>query len=334
MAIPSGLSAQLGIAEEGEANYGTYTEPTRYFEFVSEELTMEIERVESEALRAGTRTLRSDRWSPGKKNVEGDVELELMQKGQGILWKHMLGGVVTSQPDETDAPNVYLHTFTPDHITNSLTVQVGRTAVSGTTHPFSYLGCTVTEWEIEAAVEDPVNLTLSLLGRDETTSETLGTPSYPTGNRLYTFIHGSLTLDGDAFDVKEFSLSGENGLDDDRYFLGSQLRKKPVQAEILNFEGEITTEFNDLDTYNKFIQGQEAALVLTFDTGNQIDPEATDPTPTFKTTITMNVRFDGETPTVDGAEVLEQSIAFKAIDSGTGPASCITVTVQTDEETP
>lgn len=327
MALYSGLSAQIGFAEE--VTYGTYQAPDRFYEFLSEEVSVEIERVESEALRAGTRTLRSDRWTPGKINVEGDVELELMTKGAGLLLKHMLGGVATDQPDDVNAPLVYRHTFTPDEVPTGLTCQVGRTSVDGVTRPFTYLGCNISEWELECSVDDPVSLSVSLLGREETTAESLETAVYPADNQIFTFIHGSLTIDGSPLDVKEFNLSGENGLDDDRYFLGSQLRKKPVQAELLNFEGEVTTEFEDLDLYNKFVQGQEAALVLTFDSGVLIED-----TFNYQIVITCNVRFDGETPTVDGPEVIEQSVAFKCIDSGTGPASAITVELYTSEATP
>ncbi|MDA3624251.1 phage tail tube protein [Saccharopolyspora sp. WRP15-2] len=327
MALYSGLSAQLGFAEE--TTYGTYTAPTRFYEFLSEELKMEIERVESEALRAGTRTLRSDRWTPGKKNVEGDVELELMTKGAGLMLKHMLGGVTTTQPDVANSPTVYKHTFIPDEVPTGLTCQVGRTSIDGVTRPFSYVGCNISEWELEAGVGDPVKLTVSLLGRDEATSQPLVTATYPANNHIYTFIHGSLTIDGTPLDVKEFSLSGENGLDDDRYFLGSQLRKKPVQAELLNFEGEVATEFNNLDLYNKFIQGQEAALVLTFDSGVVIEDALT-----YKLVVTCNVRFDGETPTVQGPEVLEQNIAYKCIDSGSGPGSAVKFELFTSEATP
>lgn len=327
MAIYSGLSAQIGFAEE--VTYGTYVAPTRFYEFLSEEVSVEIERVESEALRAGTRTLRSDRWTEGKINVEGDVELELMTKGAGLLLKHMLGGVATTQPDVVNSPLVYLHTFTPDEVPTGLTCQVGRTSVDGVTRAFSYVGCVISEWEMECGVDDPVSLTVSLLGRNEDTSQPLVTASYPADNQIFTFIHGSLEIDGTPLDVKEFSLSGENGLDDDRYFLGSQLRKKPVQAELLNFEGEVTTEFNNLDLYNKFVQGQEAALVLTLDSGVIIEDALT-----YKLVITMNVRFDGETPTVDGPEVLEQNVSFKCIDSGTGPGSAIKFELYTSEATP
>ncbi|WP_017974368.1 phage tail tube protein [Actinopolyspora halophila] len=327
MATGSGISAQLGIAEE--VTYGQFQAPDRFYEFVSEELSQEIERVESESLRSGTFMLSSSRWSDGKKNVEGDIELELTRKNQGLLFKHMLGQVATAQPDDVGAPSVYTHTFTPGDFPTGLTVQVGRTAVNGTTHAFSYLGCRVSEWELSAAVEDPVSLTLSLFGRDETTAESLVPVVYPAANRIYTFVHGSLTVDGTPVDVKEFSLSGENGLDDERYFLGSQLRKAPIQAELRTYEGEITTEFNDLTLYNKFVQGQEAALELTFDSGVNIESSYN-----FQIKITCNVRFDGETPTVDGTEIIEQSLAFTCIDDGSGPGSAVTVELTTDETTP
>ena len=330
MAIPSGISAQLGVAEE--STYGTYVAPTRFYEFVSEELTMEIERVESESLRAGTFMLSTSRWAPGKKNVEGDLEFELTWKGMGLWFKHMLGQAQTSQPDAVDSADVYLHTFTPGDFPTGLTVQVGRTAITGTTHPFSYVGCRVAEWEMEGAVEDPVSLTISLMGRDETTDEPLASVSYPTNNRIYTFVDGSLTIDGSPVCVKEFTLSGENGLDDERYCLGSQLRNAPVQSEMRTYEGEIVTEFTDLTQYQKFIDGVEAELVLTLE--GPVIPGDNDGDYKFQIQITCNIRYDGETPTVEGTEVIEQTLAFTCIDDGSGPGSAITITVQTDEPNP
>lgn len=326
MAIPSGISAQLGVAEE--STYGTYVAPTRFYEFVSEELSMEIEKIESESLRSGTYMLSTSRWAPGKINVEGDIEMELTYKAMGLWFKHMLGQVNTAQPDAVNAPSVYTHTFIPGDFPTGLTVQVGRTSVDGTTHAFSYLGCRVSEWEMEAAVEDPVKMTVSLFGREEVTTEALETVTYPVGNRIYTFVQGTLTVDGTPVDVKEFSLSGENGLDDERYFLGSQLRKAPIQAELRTYEGELTTEFNDLVLYNKFINGTEGTLELTFDGPNIEDTFG------YQVKITCNVRFDGETPTIGGTEVIEQNIAFTCIDDGTGPGSAITIEYTTDEATP
>ncbi|MGH3834191.1 MAG: phage tail tube protein [Pseudonocardiaceae bacterium] len=324
MAIPSGLSAQLGIAEE--STYGTPVTVTRFYEFTTESVQLEIERIESQALRSGTRVQRSDRWSSGQKSVGGDVEMELANKSFGLWFKHMLGGVSSAQPDAGGNPTVWEHSFTPGDLPTSLTVQVGRTDVGGTTRPFTYHGCRVASWKIEAAVGEIAKVTATLLGEDEDTATGLASASYPSSLTLMTFVNGVLSLGGSAHDVTSFSLEGDSGLAADRYFLGSQLREVPLEAEFREYTGELETEFQDLTAYNRFVNGTEAALVLTF-TGAAISGAFN-----FATVITANVRFDGETPTVGGAEIIEQPLAYKCL--GNTSASALTVLYRTTDTTP
>jgi len=322
--IPSGLSAQLGIAEE--STYGTPVTVTRFYEYLSEGLALEIERIESQALRSGTRIQRSDRWSSGQKSVGGDVEMELANKSFGLLFKHMLGAVTSAQPDAGGNPTVWEHTFSPGDLPTSLTVQVGRTDVGGTTRPFTYHGCRVASWKIEAAVGEIAKVSATLLGEDEDTVTALAPASYPSATALMTFVNGSLSLAGGAHDVKAFSLEADNGLADDRYFLGSQLRKQPLEADMREYTGELGTEFQDLTAYNRFVTGTEAALVLLFE-GATISGAFK-----FATQITANVRFDGETPTVGGAEIIEQPLQFKCLGNTSGTA--LTILYRTTDTTP
>src|SRR3954465_1580378 len=177
MAIPSGLSAQWGGGDESV--YGTPVTVTRFYEFTGDGPVLEIERMESAGLRSGTRVMRSDRWVAGKKNVSGDLELELANKSFGLLLKHMMGGVATAQPDAGGNPTVYKHTFTPGDLPTSMTVQMGRPDVGATVRPFTYHGCCVNDWEISCSAGEIAKLKLSLIGEDEDNSTALATASYP-----------------------------------------------------------------------------------------------------------------------------------------------------------
>ena len=324
MAIPSGLSAQIGIVDE--VTYGTPVTVTRFYEFITENLKLEIERIESQALRSGTRVQRSDRWSSGQKSVGGDVELELANKSFGLWFKHIFGGVVSAQPDGGGNPTVWEHTFTPGDLPTSFTAQVGRTDVGGTTRAFTYHGCKVASWMLESAVGEIAKLTATVLGEDEDTGTALASASYPSTLSLMTFVNGSLSLAGSAYDVMSFKLEGDNGLAEDRYFLGSQLRKNPLEAAMREYTGELEAEFNDLTAYNRFVNGTEAALVLLFE-GATIST-----TYKFATQITANVRFDGETPEVGGAEIIGQTLPFKCL--GNTSASALTILYRTTDTTP
>lgn len=323
MAIPTSLSAQLMTFEE--TTYGTPGTPDRGYEFRSESLKLDIERIESQGLRSGQRVLRSDRWAAGKKSVSGDVVLELMNKSFGRWFKHAFGGVVTSQPDAPGNPTVYKHTFTPGDIPTGQTIQVGRTDVGGTTRPFTYHGCRVGGWKLECAVDEIATFTASIVGEDEDTATALATITYPATMSLMTFTQGTLSIAGSAVDVKSASVEGSNGLAEDRYFLGSSLRKAPLEANLREYTGTLDSEFTDLTAYNRFVNGTEAELILLFE-GATIST-----TYKYQTKVTANVRFDGETPSIGGPEIVMQSVPFKVVDNGT---TSIKVEYQTTDTLP
>jgi hypothetical protein len=321
--IPSGLSAQLMTAEE--TTYGTGVTPDRAYEFRQESLKESIERIESTALRAGTRLQRSDRWKIGKRSVAGDVTMELANQGFGRWWKHALGKVVTTQPASVPSPTVYLHTFTPGDLPESLTIQVGRPDVGAVVRPFTYTGCTLPAWTLECTVGEFATFGATILGRTGTTATALATAAYPVGLDVVPFVSGTLTVDGEPVDVKSFTMQGVNALTEERYFLGSPFRKRPLEAGMRLITGTFEPEFEGLDAYAAFIAGAEAELELYF-VGSIIE----DALPYF-TRVTANIRYDDGTPTVGGPQVLLNPIPYKVIDNGT---LSLQVEYQTSDATP
>jgi hypothetical protein len=326
MAIPTGLAAQLGVAEE--TTYGAPVTVTRFYEFTDEALKNDIERLESAGLRAGTRIQRSDRWAAGRKTVGGPVNMELANKSFGLLLKHMFGTIGTTQPNAGDAPTVYDHTFTPGDLSVGLTMQIGRPDLGGTVRPFTYHGCTLPSWEVDCSVGELAKLRLDVSAEDEDTGVALATASYPADLKLLTFVHGSLTIGGVAQLVRSATIRGDNGLAVNRHALGSALIKKPLEGGMREYGGQLDAHFDDLTAYTRYVAGTEAALVLVFaadviEYGYQ-----------YTLRFTCNVRFDGETPQVAGPEELEQPLAFKCLDTGTGPGTAITALYRTTGVTP
>lgn len=307
--MATALDAQIGFVDE--TTFGTPVAVTRFYEFVSESLKMDQARIESSALRSGTRVQRSDRWGLGKKTVGGDVQFELANKSFGLLFKHAFGGVATAQPDSVGNPTVYKHTFTPGAYPTSLTAQVGRTDVSGTTRAFTYHGMRVAQWELGCSVDEIASLKMSFDGEDEDTSTGLATVSYPASLSLLTFVNGTLSIGGSAASVKSASIGGQNGMATDRYFLGSVLKKQQLEMGMRTYSGTFEAEFEALTHYNRFVNGTEAEIILNFQ-GGVISGAFN-----YEAKITANVRFDGETPTVSGPEIVGQTLPFKVIDNGT-----------------
>jgi hypothetical protein len=314
--------AQLGVV--AESVYGTPVTVTKFYDFISESVKREQERMESASLRAQHRVIGTDNWALGAINVAGDIEMEARPKGHGFWWGHAIGTAVTSQPDEPGNPLVFLHTFTPADLPVSFTLQVGRPDLTDTARAFTYTGCRVTDWSLECGVNEFAKMSMSVLGRDETTATALAVASYATGNKPLRFVEGTVTIGGVATDVKSASIQGSNNLSDDRYFLGSALRKQPLENALREYTGTFDTEFSTLTQYNRFVDGTEAAIVLLFQ-GATIST-----TYKYETKITMNVRFDGETPSIGGPEIMMQPVPFKVINDGT---TSIKVEYQTTDAT-
>jgi hypothetical protein len=241
------------------------------------------------------------------------VTTELPNTDIAVFFKHAFGAVSTS------GAGPYVHTFTPGDLTgDSLTIQVGRPASTGTVHPFTYAGCKIATWEISASVGDIAMLNFSVLGMTETTATALASASYDSTWEPFVFTEASLTIAGSAAGtVKDLTLSGDNALTL-RHRLGSATSKEPLEIGLRTYEGTITTDFDALTHYDLFVAGTEAALVATFDNGTET------------LVVTCNIQFVGETPELSGFDLLEQNLPFRMI-SSTSDAAAITAVLTNSE---
>lgn len=310
MPIGSGLSSQFGFAPE--VTYGTFVTPTRFLEFTSEKLALTVEKLRTRGIN--DRYQRSTRVRTYIKDGKGTVELDVQNKGFGLLMKQMLGGAAIAQVGTTAE---WKQTFTPD--ANGLagtmaTVQIGRPDVGGTVRPFNYLGGKVTEWEFGAALDENVKLSTTWDFKGGENTSALAVQSLPSGSTPLSFIDGALTIDAAVTSIQGASVKGANALDVDRRFYGAT-KKQPIANGEMEITGQIDMEFEDLAQYNKFIAGTPSALVLTYAYGTI--PTTANP---FKLVVTIPVvEYTGDTPQVGSSEVLKQSLPFKALYDGTNP---------------
>lgn len=331
MAMGTGLDAQIGIAEE--SSYGTYVEPTNFFEFTSESISPQVERLVSSALGRG-RFRRTSRIRHFVTGAEGDVTMEMVNKGMGLWFKHALGNVDSSQPDQQDKPNEYKHTFTPD--VNGLrglylTTQVGRPSTDATIQPFSYLGGKITSWSISASMNEIATMTNTMNFKTEDTAETLATASYDSGLESFTFLDGSLTVDGSPVGVvNSAEVNGTNALNVDRRGFGNE-KHEPLANDFWEITGSLESEFEDMTAYNAWVNGTEVVnLVMTFEiSGSEIDSGQSNP---YKLVVTIpSLHYTGDAPNVDGPDVISQSKPFEAAKNENDPI--ITIEYHNDEET-
>ena len=300
MAARTGIAGSFGI--KAETTWGTFVTVDEFLPIISETLTRTEEHTISRAIRSGRTVLASEQWNGGIIEVGGPVELELSNKNVRTLFKAMFGIETGASP----------YTYTPVDNTQSLTLQVGRPGIAGTVHPFTYTGAKVASWEISAEVGETVSLTVEFIAAAEHTSYALASPSYTASMLPYKFTGATLTIAGSAVNtVRSMSLSGDNMLAR-RNFLGSQTTAEPFATDLYEYTGEVVTDFESLTAYSRFVTGTEAALVMTFTRAAST------------IVITTNVKFNGATPTIEGREVLAQSLPFMCVGSTTD-ASAITV---------
>ncbi|KKL49512.1 hypothetical protein LCGC14_2314790 [marine sediment metagenome] len=311
--IPSGISAQLGIAIE--STYGTYAAPTKFVVFNNESIVQTIERIESPGIGRTTNVMSVDHWTPGQQENKGTIEIDVLTKGFNIIWEQMFGASVTTQPGGATATYDTTHTIT-DLMGTSGTWQIGRPDSSSTVQPFSYVGTKVTEWELSQAVNEFLKLTVTLDAKEEKTDQALGASSYASGAKPLPFTGSTITIDGNSYILRSVSIKGVNGAEEDRFQLGAATKLEIIQEAHREITAEFELEFSSLVAYNLFrnaVSGSEVEVVIRFQAGTAIESSLF---PFVRVTLPA-CRFDRGGPSVGGPERLIHTLTCKALNDGT-----------------
>lgn len=178
---------------------------------------------------------------------------------------------------------------------------VGKT-ILGTGIPAATTILSVTN---STTVEMSANATATATGLTVTLGTPEATASYPSGMVPMSFVHGGVTLGGVEIDVQEFELTCEMNLPE-RWFFGG-VNKEPLDQG-RTITGSFGSEYEDNGIYHQFETGTEGTLTLTFDTSEQgLYVAGTTP---YSLTLSGTVLLDGDTPNVEGPEIIKQSTPF------------------------
>ena len=320
MAIGSGIGSQLGIATETTFNNSVTV--TRFYEFTSENLQYNKKTAVGMGLRAGGQLPRSQRRVVVTTDAGGDIVLDLPTRGLGLLLSHAMG---TTPSAVTTTTGVYSYTFTlGDVYGRSLTAQVGVPQYGGTVTPKTISGAKIQSWEISAPNAGIATGKFTLDGASFTTSTSLATASYSPISNLFNFAQGAITVAGSSVvNIKDFTLTVDNTLKQDRYNLGNAgIKAEQVINGFRKVSGKMTAEFTDTTLLNAFLADTTTALVLTF-TGAVIANGQNE-----KLTITIPAaKFNADTPNVPGPGVIDLAMTFDAYDDGTNQP--LTIVYQT-----
>jgi len=322
MAIGSGIGSQLGIATETTFNNSVTV--TRFYEFTSENIAYNKKIAVGLGLRAGGQLPRSQRRVVTTFDAGGDITLDLPTKGLGLLLSHAMGSVPSAV---TTTTGVYSYSFTlGDVYGRSMTAQVGVPQYGGTVTPKTVSGAKIQSFELGVAVGGIATGKFVLDAASLTTTTSLATASYTAATNLFHFAQGAITLDATPIaNVKDFTLTVDNTLKQDRYNLGaSGAKAEQVINGFRKISGKLTAEFTDTTLFSKFDSGSNAAIVLTF-TGAVIANAQSE-----KLTITIPVaKFNADTPNVASPGVIDLAMTFEVYDDGTNAP--LTIAYQTSD---
>jgi len=308
--------------------YGSGATATRFLEIDSESLGLDVGRIESAALRAGNRVLRTDRWVSGKRDASGDINFEVATTGFGLLFKQMFGASAITTP--TNGVLTRDHTYTiADPTAQSQVYQFGRPDTNGNANPFTYPGGKIMSWELSTDIDGLLMLKVTVNCQDEQQTVALAAAAFPTQQPL-SWVGGAISMGGaNVGYCTKISVTGDLALNAGRYFQNnSVLKKEPLPNAFANLGGTVSLEFFDTSAYNRYVNGQLAQIVTTW-TGPQIEAV----TPTYFNTVQAtipNARFDGTTPNIAGADVLAFDQPFKALyDGASSPITLLYRTTDT-----
>lgn len=318
MAIASGLAAQIGVA--AESTYGTYVAPTRFPAYNKADLKKKKNVVQGGGLAAGRIAQLGSRRVVTSESVEGGFELEVANKGMGLLLAHLLGS--SAAPVQQGATAAYLQAHTVgDNIGKSLTIQHGVPDLTGTVRPFTFKGCKLSGAEFSCKVGELLTLSLDVDGRQASEVETLTAASLATEVAPFHWAQMSVKLgafgaEAAVSGVKGFSVKFDRGMASERFYAGAAgLKAEPIMNDFLKVSGNIEVDFvNKADFADRFAADSATSLVIEF-VGPLI---ASTYYQTFRIKLPM-VFFDGDTPTVDGPDVTSGGYPFVAQLDGTNP---------------
>lgn len=304
MTTPAGIGGQFGYVTE--TTTGTLVTVDKFLPVTSAPIVTEIEPLDSMGIRAGR--LITAAWKQGSRTVSGTVETELWNVDIASLFTHMFGAVqVATNGGQWD------YTYTPVDTTGlSMTMQVGVPDITGTVRPRTFGGAKLGGWTLSAEAGSICMLSLDVVAMTSTNGVALATASYDAALEPFVFTEAHLSVAGATNTVvNSFELACEMGLTE-RFRLGNDgWSLEYLQNGFREFTGSITKDFEDETQYERYLDGDEAALVLNFDNG------------TDQLAITMNVRFNAGDPTLEGPELVEEPVEFKVV-SATNDASGIT----------
>lgn len=322
-----------------EGAFGTLVTPDHALEALpSSKFGWTPNRVQGAGLRVGGYFPRSARRTETHGQGTGNLDLEALSKGQGLIWKAALGAVTTNLV----SAGTYQNVFTRNVATlPSLTVQVAKQLVSGTVVPETFGGCTCSDWELNFDANAIVQFKSNWDVRSMSTAAAYAAPTYPSEANLFTFAGCTLyqgtvtapttialaTAATPLATVRKGSISVNNSILGERFLAGGAGRKSQQLPGAPSGTVKLTAEYADVSLRDAFLADTEMTLVANFTAGSLSTGLET------LQVVVSAMKPNGDLADGDGSDVLTQEMEFSILDNLTA-AQALQVVTRTSEATP
>ena len=322
--LASGLGSQFVLAKE--ATYGVIpgSPAWRAFEFDSSSLALDQNTQDGVGLRAGRIFQPVARMRQTTREAGGDTPMDVPSKGFGSILDLMHGLVVAPVQQAATPAYKSTHNIGTSLPNKSAVLQVNKpqTQGGGADYPVTYPGGVLLSAAFSLEVGGLMKATLNWDAQDELTPDTspagpsLVAASYLADNSTFVGTVGvSLTIGGVAVAVaRALRWTWTQPFRQDRFFLGtSGTKQKPIPNGFGTVTGEIDVEWFDATAYNHWRNDDTLAIVADV-TGRTISGAYKEQ---FKNTF-GSCKIRGQSPAIDGQDVLDSTIPFVAGDDGVG----------------
>jgi hypothetical protein len=318
MGVGSGLGGQFGF--KAETVYGTPVTVTTFLPVTKVGMKRRPNHAQGTGLAAGRLVALDSQYVATTRDAAGTFELEVQSNGFGQLLQALMGTTVV--PVQQGATAAYLQTHTlADVKGKSLTLQVGVPSTNGTSNPFTFQGCKIQEadFSFDVRATTPVISSWTIDAQDVTEAPALAAASYVAA--LRPFVGTDVTIKVGTFGA-EAAVTGVTKVDvkiprplytTGFYFGAAGLKAEPTTNAFAAITGTITADFVDKTLWaDRF--ASEATFSLVIEAKGALIEGAY--FQTFRITL-PGCRLDGDTPVLDGPDVVNGAFPFTYRSDGT-----------------
>ena len=324
LVVQSGITGLTPATTTPGTGYGDGATPSRFYEYESETLTLDVDEVTGGGIRAGSMYQRQDRRRQGNRQAGGDIELNIHNKSFGLWLKHLFGKapVITTPAGGTTSRD---QTFTlGDGAGLSLHAQVGAPTSIGDANnvkPFNYRGCKVVEGEFTLKQGEYFKAKFAIDAKDEEQTTTLAVASYAASTKELDWYNGglgaALTIAGQNInEADEITLKIARKLNTERFYIGANTKLQPVVKDMFEVTLEVSSEFIDPVQYTRF--ASESIVPVTFGVNGDAIEAITGGTAYYGLLFTLPaVVWKGDRPATGDPDIIMQKLTGTVVYDGT-----------------